>query len=282
MKIGYLGPEGTFSELALDVYIEKSGVVAEKTPAASIFALFDALQSEELEEIIVPLENSVEGAVTATLDAVIRSENVHMTGEIVFPVEHCLMAQKGVTSARIEMIMSHPQPLSQCQLFLHQEYPHARLHATPSTAEAVQLLQRPGTAIDPEKTAVIGSLRLARLTGLEVLHSAIQDYPGNSTRFVVLSHHATCPTGSDRTSLAVSTMKDSPGSLYALLKIFAAHEINLTRIESRPSKAMLGEYIFYIDCDGHCLDTTLAPVLAEVKAAASFYRELGSYPRFTP
>ena len=206
-----------------------------------------AVASDIAEEGVVPIENSLEGSVTATLDLLIQGARLQIFRELALPIEHCLLVKPGMRAADIEVVHSHPQSLGQCRDFLERCFPQARLEPCLSNAAAADVVAK-----SPEATmAAIAPRRNADLRGLEVLAQRIQDSEHNVTRFVVLTEHDSPPTGDDKTSFCFSFADDVPGQLYHTLGEFAQRNINLAKIESRPAKLALGQYVFLIDCEGH-------------------------------
>ncbi|HEY8490956.1 MAG TPA: prephenate dehydratase [Dehalococcoidia bacterium] len=273
-RLAYLGPPGTFAEEAALRYDPE----AQLLPFASFSAVATAVDSGMADEGVVAIENSLEGSVPETLDILIHESHLRIRRELVLPVEHCLLVSPGTDADRIEVIYSHPQALGQCRRFLERCFPKARVEAALSTAAAVQDLAKDGRA------AAIGTRRAAELYGAEVLASGIQDQRANETRFVVLAPEDHPPTGRDKTSLALSfsEAQDRPGALVGVLKEFSDRDINLTKVESRPSKESLGKYIFLVDLEGHRQDPTVAAALEAVRAKASLFKIFGSYPRWEP
>lgn len=268
-RLAFLGPPGTFGEEAALSHDPSACLL----PYTSHVAVVAAVDAGEADEGIVPVENSIEGAVNETLDVLIHDTHLQIRRELVLPIVQCLLVTQGTREGSIEVIFSHPQALGQCRRFVESHFPRARIEPTLSTAAAVQ-----GLATRPN-AAAIATRRAAVLYGAELLASNIQDRRSNATRFVVLGRTDAEPTGNDKTSLAVATKHDRPGTLVAILKEFADAGINLTKIESRPSKDALGIYIFLIDVEGHRLDVTVGEALKRVQAHSTFFKVLGSYPR---
>lgn len=268
MRIGVLGPEGTYSEKAARVW-------AKGLPEASLVYFRDfeeilrAVESGDLEAGVVPLENSLEGAVTVTMDLLLRLAVV-IIGEVNLPIRHCLV---GRGEEEVRVILSHPQALAQCRQYLREHFPEAEIRTTGSTSHAAKLAQE-----FPEMAAVAGA-EAAERYGLRVLGREIQDERDNVTRFIVAGRRIPEPTGRDRTSLIVYLERDRPGALFSILQEFAERSINLTRIESRPSRRELGDYYFYIDLEGHVCDRNVSEALAAIKEKAAMVKVLGSYPR---
>ena len=269
-KVGYLGPPGTFAEEAA----LRHDPTATLVPLPSNGAVVAGVASGDTDEGVAPVENSLEGAVNETLDTLIQSERVFVRGELVLAIEHCLIAAPGARMEDIRLVMSHPQALAQCRAFLEAHCPGARLEAALSTAAAVE------TALHTPGAAAIGTRRAAQLMGGALLAEAIQDVPHNKTRFLVLGRSDAPPTGDDKTSIAFTVAHDRPGTLMAVLRELADRQINLTRIESRPTRQELGIYVFLIDFQGHREQPVVAEALRAVEEQAFYFRVLGSYARF--
>lgn len=270
VKIGYLGPRGTFSHEALKKYA--SGMEYTAAEFSSIPEIIAAVRDNIADEAIVPIENSIEGAVNATMDMIGLEVDLLIKAELIIPIREHLMVRKGTDIHGIKYVLSHPQPLGQCRNFLAGQLPYAQVQVACSTAAAAEEVAKgaPGYA-------AVGSLAAAEAYGLEIVKKDIQDNDNNHTRFVVVGRTQTARTGKDRTSIAFST-DDVPGSLYKILGIFNLWDINLSRIESRPAKNKLGRYIFFVDLIGHREDENLKDALTMVKKKTSFFKFLGSYP----
>lgn len=266
-RIGVLGPEGTYSEKAALIW-------SEDMPTASLvyYGDFDgvlrAVEEGELDYGIVPLENSLEGAVTVVNDLLLRM-SVVIVGEVNVPVRHCLV---GRGEGEIRVILSHPQALAQCRQFIREHYPGAETRTTGSTSHAARLAQEFG------EMAAIADAGAAERYGLRILARDVQDVRENVTRFIVAGRQSPPPSGRDKTSLIIHLDQDRPGALYAILKEFAERNINLTRIESRPSRLRLGDYYFYIDLEGHQDNSEVRDALEGIRAKAGMVKVLGSYP----
>ena len=270
-RLAFLGPPGTFSEEAALRYDPEAQLI----PIPGISAVAAAVDSRMADEGVVPIENSLEGPVTETLDVLIHDSELSVRNEIVLTIEHMLLVRPGVQAADIKVISSIPQALAQCRGFIERCFPKAALEAALSTAAAVEEI------MGREDAAAIGNRRAAELYGAEVLAQGIQDRSSNLTRFVVLAHEDHPPTGDDKTSLAFAfAVEDRPGLLVSALEEFSSRGINLSKIESRPSKERLGVYIFLADLDGHRTEQPLAGSLDRVREKCSFFRLLGSYPRY--
>ncbi|MDP4092295.1 MAG: prephenate dehydratase [Bacillota bacterium] len=272
-KIGYLGPKGTFSYEAVLKYIKDK---PEYTGCDynSIAELILAVDRNELDEAIVPIENSLEGAINVTLDVLAFEVDLKIKDEVVIDICANLMVKKGTLPENIRCILSHPQPLGQCRKFISSNYPNVDVKSVYSTAGAAETVAE-GTG----DLAAIGSSSVAGVYGLDIIASNIQDGYNNRTRFVVISKNDGPNVGCNKTSIVFST-EDKPGSLYRVLDIFNLWDVNMVRIESRPAKNQLGNYIFFIDIEGHYDDPELKDALTMIKRKTSFYKLLGSYPRY--
>lgn len=266
MKLGLLGPEGTFSEMAGKKWDDKAELVFFDDMELAARCVDDG----KCDQCIVPVENSVEGPVGVVLDALLDIR-APVVGEVVVPIRQCLMSRGSMKD--IKVILSHPQALGQCRRYIREHFPHAEVRTTGSTSHAARLAQE-----FPEMAA-IGCGESAGKYHLTILKEGIQDFDSNYTRFLVLGKMSPTPTGSDKTSLAVYLDRDSPGALYGFLGEFARRGINMTRIESRPSKKMLGDYWFFIDVEGHIEDTPLKEAIRALRDKSSTLKVLGSYPK---
>lgn len=272
MKIGFLGPKGTFSHEAVQEYIRREkGYIIKDYPA--IPEVIMAVQNRDIDEGIIPIENSLEGAVNTTLDMLAADVDLKIRAEVVIPIRENLLARKGTCPKDIKCILSHVQPIGQCRKYINTNFPGAEIRYTYSTAGAAEEVTK-GNG----DSAAIGSVAAAEVYGLEIIARDIQDGDNNLTRFVVISNTDGPRTGSDKTSIVFST-EDKPGSLYRILDIFSLWDINLARIESRPAKKELGQYIFFVDLIGHREDDDIKDALTMVKRKTSFYKFLGSYSK---
>jgi len=282
MKIGYLGPEGTFSEEASVLYRKKIGK-AEFMPYSSIHDLLKAVNRGSVREGVAPIENSVEGTIGIVSDMLVSDVDLKITQEIVLPVKHYLLAKKKIPVSTITDVISHPQAIDQCKEYLRKRLHKAQINFAYSTAEAAR---RVAEAVEVsmkkgrkrEIFAAIATLSAAKLYGLAVVDKEINDYKDNMTRFVVLAKKDHPPTGEDKTSLVFSILRDRPGGLHNILGEFAMRGINLTKIESRPTKKTLGDYFFFIDLQGHREDPIVKEALEDIAKKVSFIKILGSYP----
>ena len=219
---------------------------------------------------VVPIENSIEGPVGVTLDLLVHNYDLKIEREIIIPISHNLLINPNTHISDIKFVYSHIQALSQCRNFT--EELEVVVNATPSTSAAAEMVK------GKKNTAAIGTKRAAEIYRLKVIASDIQDYKNNVTRFVVLSKKDHEPTGKDKTSIIFSIMEDKPGGLYEILGIFADYSINLTKIESRPSKEKLGRYIFFVDFNGHRTDEQIGYILNIIRSKVGYMKVLGSYP----
>jgi prephenate dehydratase len=269
-RLAYLGPAGTFSEQAA-LLCEPQ---AQFLPFATVAAVAAAVGSGMADEGIMAIENSLEGSVTDTLDVLIHESALLIRRELVLPIEHCLLVKPGTTADQVTTVYSHPQALGQCRRFLERCFPKARMEASLSTTAAVEQM------MGQDGAAAVATMRAAELYKVQVLARGIQDNQNNETRFVLVAASDSPATGRDKTSLAFSVAQDRPGSLVEALKEFSDRRINLTKIESRPTKQELGKYVFLVDLEGHRTDAIVAEALEKVQALAYFFKVLGSYPRF--
>ncbi len=266
MAVAYLGPQGTFSqEAALKHFGGRTSTVA----CGSIDEVFRQVETGAAGYGVVPVENSTEGAIGRTLDLLLSTPS-QVCGEVLLPIRQCLMSRERALGG-IRTIYSHTQSLAQCQHWLARRLPHAERIAVVSNAEAARIAAR------ERRSAAIGPKTAAPIYRLKLLARNIEDDPRNTTRFVVLAGHDAEPSGRDKTSFILST-RNAPGAVHALLTPLAANHVSMTRLESRPSRTGLWEYVFYVDVEGHQRDANLARALAELKQKASFLKILGSYP----
>lgn len=264
-KISFLGPNGTFTH-------EAASTISDNLISfCSIQSVMESVVNDKCKNGIVPIENSIEGSVTLTLDLLVHKFDLMIEGEIIIPINHNLLVNEGTQIEDITDVYSHSQALAQCQPFL--EKMNVNKHFSLSTAAAAKKVE------GQKNVAAIGTLTAGKLYNLKPLACNIQDNDTNQTRFIILSKNDHKPTGKDKTSIVFSLYADSEsGALYKILKIFAQENISLTKIESRPSKEGLGSYIFFIDLEGHRLNARISNILTEVKDKTSFFKILGSYP----
>jgi len=285
MKVGYLGPEGTNSEEASRLYLKKLEGRAELYPYTTIHDVLFAADRRKIDEAIVPIENSIEGTIGIVTDMLVKDVALLIRQELIIPIYHYLIVQKGIALDQITDVISNPQVLDQCKDFLRKKLPKAKLHLSYSSADAVrQVATSLGERVIAHGRvkgsvfAAIGTAACTRLYGLKIVASKI-NARDNRTRFIVLSKIDHRRTGKDKTSIVFSIAKDRPGGLHDVLSEIAQRDINLTKIESRPSKKALGDYYFFADMEGHRTDPVIAAALAEIKKRTSFLKILGSYPK---
>ncbi len=274
-RYAYLGPEGTFAEVALRGLAESRD--AELVPVETVADAFVAVREGSVRGAVVPFENSVEGAITGTLDELSSGQPLHIAREMLVPVRLSLLGRPGTAIAQVRTVASHPHATAQCRRWLRSNLPSARIHPANSTAEAAASLAAGADGID----SAVASPAAAHRYGLAELVSDIGDYPGAVTRFIlaVLAGPVPPPTGADRTTLVTFIAEDHPGALLELLTEFAVRGVNLTRIESRPTGHGLGRYCFSIDCEGHIADARVGDALAALHRFCEEVRFCGSYPR---
>lgn len=264
--IAYLGPQGTFTHLAA---IKKFGKKAEYIDADSIKDVFDKVEKGESDYGVVPIENSIEGVINYTLDMFLESD-LKICSEILMDIKHCLLV--GENNKTIRRIYSNQQVFAQCRGWLMKRYPKVELVPTTSTAKAAEIVKQDRLG------ACIGSRMLASLYGLRIIASGIEDMAQNITRFLVISAQDSLPSGDDKTSILFS-VKDRVGALHDALSFFKRYKINLTKIESRPSKKKLWEYYFFADFEGHYQDVNVRKALDDLEKICVFVKVLGSYPK---
>ena len=266
LSVAYLGPAGTYSHAAVTRHFGEA-VAAE--PYASIDEVFRAVEAGRSDYAVVPVENSTEGAVGRTLDLMCQTP-LTIVGEIKLRIRQNLLA-KSVALDAVTRVYSHAQSLAQCVQWLARHLPSAARVAVASNAEAARV-----AAAEPGAAAIAGE-EAAAIYGLDVIAAHIEDEPNNTTRFWVLGRHAVAPSGKDETSLVMSA-KNQPGAMHALLEPFAKHGVSMSRLESRPARTGLWEYLFFVDLEGHQENPAVAAALAELRARAPFLKLLGSYP----
>ncbi len=270
ISVAFLGPEGTFTHMAARSLF---GLSASYQEAVTIDGVFDAVRKGEMQYGVVPIENSTEGAVTRTVDALLEG-GVLIRRELVMNVDHCLATKaRGLTT--IERVYSHPQALAQCRMWLAKNLSQAQLVQTPSTSAAAR------EALADPQGAAISSALAAEMHGLTIARASIQDFAQNVTRFVLIGREDAPRTGSDKTTLAFS-LKDGRGALRKVLDIFDQEEINLSKIESRPSQRKAWDYVFLVDIDGHREDEPIRRALKILDERCPFVMHIGSYPVALP
>lgn len=264
-KIGYLGPPGTFTEEAALT------IKGKHIAFATINEVFEAVSGGEVDSGVVPIENSIEGSVGITLDLLAHEYDLKIKREILLPINNNLLINPDANMGDVKIIYSHSQALSQCRKFI--EDLEVDVHSASSTAAAAELI------LGKKSSAAIGTKRAAQLNNLKIAAWNIQDYKTNVTRFVMIDSEDHLRTGEDKTSIGFSLMEDEPGGLYEILGDFAEKNINLTKIESRPSKEKLGRYIFFIDFEGHRDDPMIRNILNIIKSKVGYIKIFGSYPK---
>ncbi|MGE0877710.1 MAG: prephenate dehydratase [Acidimicrobiia bacterium] len=272
-RIGYLGPAGTFAEQALLTQPDLANDVL--VPMPDVIDALDGVVSGELELAFVPIENSIEGTVHSTQDALAFTHDLFIQREVILDVELCLMALPGSRLSDIKRVVTHPIPAAGCRSFIARELVKAETSTANSTADAARIIGEERTP----GTAAIGTALAAKLYGLEVIATDIADHKGNQTRFVVVARDVVPePTGHDKTTVVVYQRANVPGSLISILQEFAARRIDLSKLESRPTKTGgIGNYCFLIDAVGHIDDELMADCLRELHAKQGGVRFLGSY-----
>jgi prephenate dehydratase len=266
-RVGYLGPEGSFSHQAVN---SLTGV--EPVAYPSIEDLLGAVALGELDQALVPIENSLEGTVSATIDGLVFDYDLVILQEIVLPIHLHLLARPGVALEDVKSVRSYVHALAQVRSFVHER--GLETVQTTSTSQAAR-----DVAESSEPWGAVGSSLASELFGLKVVAADIEDHPDNATRFVLVGRDVVAaPTGHDRSTIVCFQDADRPGSLYAILGRFAARDINLTKLESRPTKQALGDYCFVIEFEGHVADNVVADCLADLQAHLAKVKFLGSYP----
>ncbi|OFW60685.1 MAG: hypothetical protein A2133_05660 [Actinobacteria bacterium RBG_16_64_13] len=279
VTVGFLGPSGTFTEEALRATLDQqtpNGRVRKFLPFSSMPETIEAVSSGEVDCAIVPIENSIEGSVSATIDMLAHEvDNLQIVREVRHAIRHCLLARPGVTLDQITKVISHPHANGQCRIWLRRNLPGVEIEAANSTANAVEKV-----SLSPEPWAAIGN-RLAGTTyGCETLAADIEDHKDNETRFIFLARQRERQDSFEpyKTSVVCEIAKDQPGALLLILQEFAFRHINLTKIESRPSKRRLGDYIFIVDMEGKVDDIPIADALRCLCCKLPRVTVLGSYP----
>ncbi len=267
VNVAFLGPEGTFSHEATLKHFGHSAVAR---PLAGLDEVFREVEAGSADYAVVPVENSTEGMVNYTLDLLLKTP-LKICGEVELRIHDILMSRESSLDA-IERVYSHGQSLAQCREWLDAHLPGAERIAVSSNAEAARL------ATEEVGSAAVAGRTAAELYGLNALAENIEDDPNNTTRFLILGRQAVPPSGDDKTALLVA-VRNRPGALQALLEPLARHRISMNRIESRPSRQGMWDYVFFVDIDGHCSEPRLAEALAELEAETSMFKLLGSFPK---
>lgn len=273
-KIYYLGPNGSYTHKALEIFVSDFSIKYESQQALrTIKSILKAVDKNEFSYGVLPIENSIEGIVRESIDNLIRVGDIKLKiiAEVVLPVDHCLLS-KSSDKSTIKTVISHPQALAQCSNYLDENFHNINILEETSTSAAAKRVS------DLDETyGAISNEMAAKFFDLNILDKSINDEKDNKTRFLLIGRYEFKPTGSDKTSIAFST-KNTAGALFKVLNIFNKHQINLLYIDSRPSKKNLGEYNFFIDFEGHILDEKVRTALEEVRPLTSFYRLNGSFP----
>jgi prephenate dehydratase len=281
MRIGYFGPAGTYTQEAMLTSVAQLGIEVEEVALPTIYDTVMAVHDGLVERGLVPIENSMEGSVNATLDALVHdTERVEIVGEVVMGIRHCLIARTELALEAIEVIVSHPQANAQCARFIRETLPQARVVAGSSTAEAVQTV-----AGHDGPWAALGNRTAAGHYGCVVLRDGVEDLEGNETRFVWLARGGDAggadpsPAGPHKTAIVFwGAGTERPGWLVECLSAFAQRGVNLTRIESRPRRRGLGSYMFFVDLEGRVSDPHVQAGLQAVRRHAEVVRVIGSFP----
>ncbi len=268
VRVAYLGPEATYAHMAVK---RQFGLSARTIPVGTIAGVFDEVARGGADFGVVPVENSSEGVVNHTLDTFLATE-LKISAEIVLEISHCLLVRPGLEASQVERVYSHPQALAQCRRWLAANLPRATIIEAPSTAEAARL------ARDDAHGGAVASELAAKLYELSVARRSLADSTTNITRFLVIGKRQADPTARDKTSILIE-LRDEPGILFKVLEPFAQRGVNMSKIESRPSKRQAWEYVFFIDIDGHQTDPRVAEAIAEVARACTSVKVLGSYPK---
>lgn len=269
LVIAYFGPEATNTHQAAR---SRFGASVEYAAQVTIADVFDAVSRGAADYGVVPIENSTEGAVNHTLDVFMESD-LRICAQILMRIENHLAAR--ISKSAIRKLYSHPQVFGQCRNWLRTNLPHVDLIEVSSTPRAAEL-----AAKEPDSGALVGNMA-AEFHGLQIVESSIQDNPNNTTRFLVIAHRTSPRTGDDRTSLMFS-LQDKPGALFSAIEPFKRLKINMSKIESRPSKRKAWEYFFFVDIDGHTDDGPVQEALAELETHCTFVKVLGTYPKSSP
>jgi len=270
VRYAFLGPAGTFSEEAL---LGLGIPDLEPVECSSIPEVFEAVERGRVDGGVVPIENSIEGSVPATLDGLAFDSSLEIQSEFVLDIHFSLVTSPGTKLAEVTSVVAHPQASGQCRRWLERYLPGRPVTAANSNAEAVQ------TASATPGVAALGPAITADLYGGDILHRDVEDYAGNQTRFVVIGRGICARTGKDKTSLALFMKEDRSGTLHMILGEFVYGEINLTKIQSRPTKRQLGDYMFFIDLEGHVEDANVRTALDCLRLKLREVKVLGSYPR---
>ena len=277
-RVGYFGPAGTFTEQALLTQPDLAAM--QLVPYRTVPDVLDAVESGEVDLGFVPIENSIEGTVNFTQDALVFDHDLLIQREVVLDIEHCVLARPGTTLDNVKVLLSIPVATAQCHVFVRNSLPRAEVRAANSTAEAARLVSEDSS----NTVAAIAPENAARIYGLDVLRRNVADHEGNQTRFILVGKdRVPARTGNDKTGLVVFQRADEPGSLIGILQEFAARRINLSQLLSRPTKrGGLGDYCFVIYADAHVSDEVMADALRDLRTKQGDVKFLGSYPNASP
>ena len=267
IKVAFLGPAGTYNHMAS---VKHFGSSIEEQAVNNIEEIFQVVEAGQAHFGVAPIENSTEGVITHTLDLLINS-TLQICGEVDLRIQHNLISNE-TDLKNIKKVFSHQQSLAQCRRWLDVNLPNAEMYAVRSNAEAVRLTKK------EQASAAIAGKMASEIYDVPVFFSDIEDETDNTTRFIVIGKNAVTPSGDDRTSLLITT-NNKPGALHELLKPLASRNIGMSKIESRPSRRGVWEYVFFIDIDGHKDDVLVAEALAEIEHESAMVRILGSYPK---
>ena len=269
-RIAFLGPIGSYSEQAAKNYNPSANLV----PYTSFRLIVEAVVNGKIGEGILPIENSLTGSVIENLEILVEFQDIKITGEVVIPIHHSLIVKTGTKIDQVKTVFSHPPALSQCKNFLSKNLPNASLIASLSTSASIADMINSNII-----SAAIANPNANSEKGIEILKTRIEDFPNNATRFIVISNSDNLQTGNDKTSLCISFDSDKAGILYNVLGECAKRGVNMTKIESRPSKINLGNYIFFIDIEGHREDKITNETLTAIESKTEKFLMLGSYPK---
>jgi len=276
MKVVYLGPEGTFTEQAANCFIRSMNDSPTIFSLATIEDVFEAVESKNADYGVVPIENSIEGAVNTTIDTLIFDSRLFILKQLTMPIEQNLMINEKNAGGKITKILSHPQALAQCRKFINKTYPDAIIEIVNSTAEAAKV----AAFCEPERgdvIAAIGSKNSAAVYGLKIINESIQSNKNNTTQFILLTKADTSPPKTGCSTSIVFSTEDKPGELYKILDIFAIWDLNMTKILSRPTKNKHGEYAFFVEISRYENISDVSDALTMIKRKTSFFKNLGSY-----
>ncbi len=273
--IAFLGPVGTFSEEAAIAYAASLNDEVVYLPLTNIPAVVTAIETGAATVGVLPIENMLEGSVTFTLDLLIHETGLRIAGETVIPIRQYLVARPGLTLPQIEVLYAHPQSHGQCRRFIERCLPDVTVVASLSNSAA------PAEAMADERpAAAISTLRAAEINEAQVMAHDIADNRSNVTRFIALARHDAPPSGFDKTSFCFAFIEDRPGVLVGVLEELAQARINMSKLESRPTKSVMGQYIFLVDIEGHRSEEHVAQALERIAASSGMFKVFGSYPRW--